>query len=378
LLVAIIWSCNVSFAQLASADSTSETTVENLTFHYYSLIQKAGNGSLFVYDGADAYGPKLTSGYQTDLNCQIEGQRTMYGLSFTYWGGVIMWAVKLEKDLHVIGDVEMVAYLSSSSTANFGLFDGGGYGMGLADIDENGNEVQQFTTESSPSIGSNPLTATPKAYTLGITVDYVFKKGHAIGFFVGAGSTIQGYTFTAYFDSPDKNSNVKLPIEDLPETYEFSTVWDENTYDIVATSNSALSSFEFNQPTHQVSFNASGIPGTNGYCEVVIPKTLLGGPFKVFTGNQQIATTETENTTHSFINFTYTHNLNTIKIVATTAIPEFSSIIILPLLSIVTLLAVIIYKQKHIVTKSTPRGLCPRIRAIILGFTPAFSIAVWT
>jgi hypothetical protein len=144
---------------------------------------------------------------------------------------------------------------------------------------------------------------------------------------------------------------VKLPIEDLPETYEFSAVWDENTYDVVATSNSALSNFEFNQPTHQVSFNASGIPGTNGYCEVVIPKTLLGGPFKVFTGNQQIATTETENTTHSFINFTYTHNSDTIEIVATTAIPEFPSIILLPLLIIVTLLVVIICKQKQIVAR---------------------------
>jgi hypothetical protein len=352
LLVAVIWSSNVSFAQPASADSTSETTVENLTFHYYSLIQKADNGSLFVYDGADAYGPRLTSGYQTDLSCQIEGQRTMYGLSFTYWGGVIIWMVKLEKDVHVIGDVEMVAYLSSSSTANFGSFDGGGYGMGLVDIDENGNEIQQFITESSPSIGSNPFTATPKAYTLVITVDYVFRKGHAIGFFVGAGSTIQGYTFNAYFDSPDKNSNVKLPIEDLPETYEFSAVWDENTYNIVATSTSALSSFEFNQPARQVSFNTSGIPGTNGYCEVVIPKTLLGGPFKVFMGNQPIAATETENTTHSFISFTYTHNSDTIEIIATTAVPEFPSIILLPLLIIVTLLVVIICKQKHIVTRS--------------------------
>jgi hypothetical protein len=224
--------------------------------------------------------------------------------------------------------------------------------MGLVDIDENGNEIQQFITESSPSIGSNPFTATPKAYTLVITVDYVFRKGHAIGFFVGAGSTIQGYTFNAYFDSPDKNSNVKLPIEDLPETYEFSAVWDENTYNIVATSTSALSSFEFNQPARQVSFNTSGIPGTNGYCEVVIPKTLLGGPFKVFMGNQPIAATETENTTHSFISFTYTHNSDTIEIIATTAVPEFPSIILLPLLIIVTLLVVIICKQKHIVTRS--------------------------
>jgi hypothetical protein len=336
-----MWLHSISYAQRYSVQDTPRTIVENLTFHYYSLIQKAENGSYFVYDGADAVGPKRTTAFQTTLNSQIEGTRE----GFTYWSAAIVWAVELQKDVHVMGNVEIKAYISSTF-GGFGLISGGGYGMGLIDIDENENEVKEFIVEASPSIGSNPFTPTPKAYSLNLDVDYVFKKGHYIGLFVGAGATIQGFTFTVYFDSPDRNSGAMLPIEDQAETFKFSAVWEGKTYEIVAISNSSLSNFGFNQPEKQISFNASGIRGSSGHCKVWIPKTLLEGPFKVLIDSQQITPTETDNTTHSLIDFTYTHHSDAIKIVGTTVIPEFPTFLVLPLFMMTTLLAAILLKKR--------------------------------
>ena len=336
-----MWLYSASYVPGAHAQSTSGTIVENLTFHNYSLTQKAANNSLFVYDGADASGPKLTSAFQTTLSSQIMGTRS----GFTYWDAVIIWTVKLQKDVHVLGNVDVRAYISSTFGLS-GLFNGGGYGMGIVDIDENGNDIKEFTTEAPYTIGSNPFTGTPKAYALSVSVDYVFKKGHYIGFYVGAGATVQGFTFTVYFDSPDRNSGASLPIENQADTSEFGAVWEGKPYEIVAVSNFSLSNFGFNQPEKQISFDALGIRGTSGYCRVGIPKTLLGGPFKVLIDSQQITPTVTENTTHSIIYFTYTHSSDTIKIVGTTAIPEFSSSTILLLFMITTLLVAILLKKR--------------------------------
>jgi hypothetical protein len=336
LLIAVIWQPNRTYAQ------TSSNGIVNipLTFHYYSLTQKATNNSVFIYDGVDGFGPKLSSGFQTILNSQIKGT---YG-SWTYWAASILWTLKLQEDMHVLGSVEMKVYVSS--TFGFSFLSGGGYGMGLADVDENGNNVKEFTTQGPQSIGSNPFTQTPQAYILNTQVDYVFKKGHTIVFYMGAGASIQGFTFNVYFDYPDRNSGVKLPVEEQMKTYEFNTDWQNQTYKIVAISNSSLSDFRFDPPMKQISFNASGISGTGVYSQVYIPKTLLQGPFSIFIDSQQITPTETENTTQSSINFTYTHNSDTIKILGTTIVSEFPSFLVLPTFVMTTLLAAILLKQR--------------------------------
>lgn len=339
LLIATMWLPGTSYAQQYSMQSNSKTIVDiPLTFHYHSLIHKAENNSIFVYDGADACGPKLTNGFQTTLDSQIKGKRGIWD----YWAATIMWIVELQKDVHVLGKVEIKAYMNS--TVEFGIFDGGGYGMGLVDLDENGDVIKEFIAEGPPSIGKNPFTETPEVYALNIEVDYVFKKGHTIGFFVGVGATIQGFTVNVYFDSPDKNSGVILPVRDLAETYEFSAVWKEETYKIVAISNSHLSNFGFSQPEKQISFNAFGIRCTSGYCEVLVPKILLEGPFKVFIGSQQITPIETDNTTHSFIYFPYTHSFDAIKIVGTTVIPEFPCIPITFIIIALSLIGIVLWR----------------------------------
>jgi hypothetical protein len=311
------------------------------------LIQKADNGSLFIYDGADATGPKLTNSYQTTLSSQIQGTRT----GFTYYSAVILWAVQLQRDLHVHGDVEVRAYISSSF-GGFGLIDGGGYAMGLADVDQNQNIVSQFITEGPVSFG-NPFTATPKLYTLKTTVDYVFKKGHSIGFFVGGGATVRGFTFNVYFDSSGNNSGATLPVENVVQTYRFNALWENVSYQVVVYSNSSLSNFAFTQSLNQVSFNASSIRGTTGYCQVWIPKLLLAGPFTVSVGSQQITHQDSSNSTHSLVDFTFTHSSDVIKITGTTSVAEFSSSLFLPLFLGIALLAAIFVKKLGRLNKTT-------------------------
>jgi Flp pilus assembly protein TadG len=190
---------------------SEETTTERITFHNYSLFYKTENNSIYVYDGADTNGPQRTTAFQTTVDSQISGKVTLFGIEWTYWNGMIIWAYNLTEEVHVKGAVEITVYMSSSDSLS-GLLSGGGYGMGLADVDENGNEIQRFVTEGPQSMGSNPLTSTPQAYTLSVEVDYVFAKDHAIIFFVGAGTTKQGYKFNVYFDSEDYNSGVNLQV----------------------------------------------------------------------------------------------------------------------------------------------------------------------
>ena len=319
--------CNSSYAPHAHAQSTG-TVVEDMTFHYYSLLSKAENGSLFIYDGADAVGPRLTDAFATTLTAQTRGSYS----GFTTWTAAVLWGIELQKDVHVSGTVEVRAYISSTfDDSGFGFLDGAGYGMGLAEIDREGETlVQQFVTQGPQYWMQNPFTATPAAYTLTVDVDHVFKKGNYLGFFVGAGSTVQGFSFTVHFDSPNCNSGASLPIVDQTETFLFNPVWEGNTYEVVATSNSVLSNFAFDGSSRAISFDLWGIRGTSGHCQVSVPKTLLEGPFTVYLDSQQITPTITESATHSSIALTYLHGPDKIRIIGAQPNPTPTSTPTLP------------------------------------------------
>jgi hypothetical protein len=317
ILIAAVMLCNSIWMPNLDVNSASGTVVENMVFHYYSLLSKDENGSLFIYDGADAVGPRLTDAFKTAVTAQTEGTYS----GFAYWSGALLWGIELQKDVHVSGTVEIRAYISSTFS-DFGFLDGAGYGMGLAEIDTEGETlVQQFVTQGPQYWRQNPFTATPAVYTLTVNVDHVFKKGNYLGFFVGAGSTVQGFTFTVYFDSPNCNSGASLPIVDQTETFVFNPEWEGNTYEVVATSNSALSDIGLDGSSKEITFDLWGIHGTSGYCQVSVPKTLLEGPFTVYLGSQQIVPTVTENATHSNIAFNYVHDSDRIRVIGTQLTP---------------------------------------------------------
>jgi hypothetical protein len=301
-----------------SIKAQTSTSIVNvpLTFHGYSLLLKDQNNSFYVYDGADGGAPDHTSAGQTNLEAQISGQRD----GWNYWSAIIMWTLKLPMDLNVQGTVNMRAYISSTFKLS-GLFSGGGYGMGLVDIDENNIEVKEFITEAPYSIGTNPFTATPTQYSTNTNVDYVFKKGHSIGFAVGLGATTQGFSATVYFGSQDRNSGATLPVEDTSKTYNFAADYNDATHNIAIVSNSAISNCQFDSSTKCIQFTAQGINYTTGYCNVSIPKALMQAPFTVTSGARPVTATLTENSSHYQLYFTHTRTASTIQITATVTPP---------------------------------------------------------
>ena len=100
--------------------------------------------------------------------------------------------------------------------------------------------------------------------------------------------------------------------------YTFQIVWGQETFIASVESNSTVSNFAFNQPEKKVSFNVTGSAGTIGFCNVTIPKALLyGEPWTVLIDGAPVPATITENATHSFLYFTYTHSTHLIQIIGT-------------------------------------------------------------
>ncbi len=206
VVVIALSSLTITAPQLCSA----ETKIVNHTvyFHNYSVVLRDENGSFIAYNGADENNP-TGSGAQVTLQSQITGTRD----GWAYYSAVAIWATPLQTDTHVKGTVTIEAYISSKFSLT-GLFSGGGYGFGVVDIDANNNEVQEFVTEGPISIGRNPFTQDPSKYSISINVDYIFKKGHSIGFAVGFGATVKGFEATIYFDSAARNSGANVPVEE--------------------------------------------------------------------------------------------------------------------------------------------------------------------
>jgi len=133
-------------------------------------------------------------------------------------------------------------------------------------------------------------------------------------------------------------------------SYTFPITVEAQNFTVHATSNSSISDLEFNQSLNQISFNVKGFTGTTGFCNISIPQNLLWGEFSIYKNNslllRDIDYTQTQNGTHYIFYITYTHTIHVIEIRSTEVIPEFPSIMILPLFILVTLLTVVIYRRK--------------------------------
>lgn len=120
-----------------------------------------------------------------------------------------------------------------------------------------------------------------------------------------------------------------------------------NTYVIETVSNSSVSEFVFNGTA--IRFHVDGALGTAGFCNVTIPSELMSGDFSIYKDDtlliKNVDYTGTYNGTHYLFSVTYEHSTHTIEILATTVIPEFSSLIMLSILSLATL-TIIIFKKK--------------------------------
>jgi len=145
-------------------------------------------------------------------------------------------------------------------------------------------------------------------------------------------------------DSPyiiDANNQDNNPLMGM-----FSDFTATPEYHVQIICNSTVSNFQFNGTA--ITFNVSGENGTTGFCRICIPTALMNVTYKVFINGTEVSHTllPCSNSTHSHLYFTYNHSTQEVII-----IPEFPSLIILPLFMIATLLAVIVYRRKHLSTR---------------------------
>ena len=125
-------------------------------------------------------------------------------------------------------------------------------------------------------------------------------------------------------------------------TYSAGT-WNNVAYSVDSVSNSTLSYFNFNQPEKLISFDVTGANGTAGFCRATIPNALLGSPYAILVdGVQPTVLNQISNRTCTFLYFTYGHSARHVTIVGATAVPEFPSFVIFPLLLASILLAALI------------------------------------
>jgi hypothetical protein len=114
-------------------------------------------------------------------------------------------------------------------------------------------------------------------------------------------------------------------------------------------SNSTIEDFSFNQAGKQVSFNVTGLQGTCGLCNITIPKSLLWGTLSVrrdgslLTRDMDYA--QTENETHNTFCIAYTHSTHLIEIKGTQTVPESPSLIIIPLFTLLILVAALLKRK---------------------------------
>jgi hypothetical protein len=215
--------------------------------------------------------------------------------------------------------------------------DEGAYGLEITSV--RAGNVTKFTATDIPTSSNT---------THQYTIDWVALSLGEEGVTVEVDSDGDGrFEKTLTSDSELTDKEFMFPMRAI---FTFNDFWEGVNYSVIlSSSNSTITNFIFNQPSKQISFEVSGEKGNSGYCNVTIPKTLLRGePWIVRVNGTNWNFVSTSNGTHSFLYFTYTH-ASTFQVViqGTWVIPEFPPFLILPLFMVATLLAVVVYKRKH-------------------------------
>ncbi|MGD0496629.1 MAG: NosD domain-containing protein [Candidatus Bathyarchaeia archaeon] len=116
-------------------------------------------------------------------------------------------------------------------------------------------------------------------------------------------------------------------------------------YSVDVVSNSTIEDLAYFESNSTVTLRVSNmtVGQTNGFCRLTIPHGLLSPPYTITINGTQVSYAPIfENETLSIIYFSYEHSKLEIII-----IPEFPSLLILPLVFIATLLAVIVCRRKQ-------------------------------
>jgi hypothetical protein len=116
------------------------------------------------------------------------------------------------------------------------------------------------------------------------------------------------------------------------EILSHTILWNNQSFTVSTRSNSLVENMVFNAENKTLSFNITGITGTNGYSEVTIPKSMLKAPENATAWQVIVGTTSAnyiilaENTTHTTLAFSYNHSTKTVKIVGTWAVGKAEAV----------------------------------------------------
>jgi hypothetical protein len=100
-------------------------------------------------------------------------------------------------------------------------------------------------------------------------------------------------------------------------TYLFNISKNGETYVIRMLTNSSVTSFRFDENLDQINFNVTGLTGTQGYCNVTIPKNVFNSTFAILVNGIVTPYIKSENSDYTFIHFKYNHSNDNIKILST-------------------------------------------------------------
>jgi parallel beta-helix repeat protein len=146
----------------------------------------------------------------------------------------------------------------------------------------------------------------------------------------------------------DLNNTDRYPLMAPFVTFDAGT-WNETPYNVHVISNSTISGFHFNLDEGAfIKFNVASKNETTGFCRVTIPKELLWveDNWKVCINGQEIESMLTTDENCSYLYFRYDHTAKIVRIIGTRVIPELLSVIILPIIIVLTMFAVIFSKKK--------------------------------
>jgi hypothetical protein len=126
----------------------------------------------------------------------------------------------------------------------------------------------------------------------------------------------------------------------------FAANWQALTYPVNVLSNSSLSGFQFSQPDRQISLNVTGPKAMTSFCNVTIPKSLLGGPWTVKLDGSSVTPTVVEDSTYTYLYLPFTQrSTDVVTIEGAWVVPEFPTASYMCLLLVTTLLAILFTKR---------------------------------
>jgi hypothetical protein len=172
--------------------------------------------------------------------------------------------------------------------------------------------------------------------------DYVISAEVTV---IAGGQTFPGKVYTK--NETDCHDNVYVYGKFIVKKLFFYEIFVDGTvFHILTLSNSNVTALVFNQSFIEIKFNVAAKNGTNGFCNITIPKALMYAnsthPWQLFMNGTESAYDETENDTHSFVYFEFPAGSHNIRIVGTWVVPEYSSTAIMSVLMFAALIATIL------------------------------------